>query len=83
MSMPVTFETLVEVGKYTKANGDELRIDWIRSSNGHVKLNIRSWWTGRDGVVRASKYPEKGIPEADFDKFAKLIAQAKKVRPAE
>jgi hypothetical protein len=83
MSENITFETLVEVGKYTKSNGDELRVDWIKSSNGHIKLNIRSWWTGNDGVLRPSQYPEKGIPDADFDNFMKLMRAAKKVRPAE
>jgi len=77
-------ELLKEVGYYQACNGkDYIRYTWIRHvPSDSVKLNIRRWWTGRDGVLRPSQFPEKGIPDGDFENFAKMVTLAKKSRPS-
>lgn len=75
----VSFETVAVVGKYVQGNGNEVRIDLIRASTGAMTMNMRSWWEGNDGVWRPSRFPLKGIPLDELEKFKKLVVRAAKL----
>lgn len=80
MSNQDRFETLVEVGKYTRPNGEEARGTVIRREDGAIFANIHPWFYGTQlGRMLPSR---KGMGALDPEEFKDYSALLKKVLTA-
>ena len=75
------FETLVEVGKYTRPNGDEARGTIIQREDGALFVNIHPWFAGTN-VDRwfPSKQGMGAIAFDEMDNYYNLVQACNKAR---